>query len=789
MDQHIPMHPLPEEIQKMARDETVCKYCGVSYLILHEYKLMEEKVKAIEKEMQFYRGSVEREKILQAELHSLSLQFEQSKTDNAFQSERIQNLKVQLEKQQNDLRSVYDAQQCLEEQLKEAHSQSQLFRERITQQHVALNKIVPLLCFAKSELIAVRKEVLYIFENWAIMKRKLGVEVEDAAKTALTELGKLRGSLAESQNENVCLRDEVKELQLVSESLVSKAQELQKSLKNENEFQNRCQNLENKTLDFQNQLKTAEFNLQKVTSEMQHYKDMLLMKSKDTDEYQAKLEGLERDAEDAKSRFAADLREKEMFLMDYQKKYKHVLEELSEKKRNEENIIRRASHSDNELAVMKTIARQAEEEVAMLKQERESMMMSHQNRIEQLQEGFRQKMLNDDSWRAKMESELNKQRAAHSSEIAELTSRLKEEAMIELDIEKQKHQELIRMYQKDREEMQKKIPVLISNARHDQQMEIDLLVGKLQEAQSKLMQKEDAKEKEMQSLKNMIIELELRLKHEQNNGYSFSEETKKELDQKSDELKRLIQEHNKLLHNHSLVQEEIPVLISNARHDQQMEIDLLVGKLQEAQSKLMQKEDAKEKEMQSLKNMIIELELRLKHEQNNGYSFSEETKKELDQKSDELKRLIQEHNKLLHNHSLVQEENTFLQETVRRECEERFELTEALTLAREQLLELKKIGEKFPSHHVSTSQTLPSGLVKSNQQKIFTSPTAGKEPKLIGRHGDLGPVSASAPTKHRSIDRIGFSALPSPHPPRERASSVGEARKRITAILRQSSQR
>ena len=38
----------------------------------------------------------------------------------------------------------------------------------------------------------------------------------------------------------------------------------------------------------------------------------------------------------------------------------------------------------------------------------------------------------------------------------------------------------------------------------------------------------------------------------------------------------------------------------------------------------------------------------------------------------------------------------FLQETVRRECEERFELTEALSVAKEELLALKKpIGGLF----------------------------------------------------------------------------------------------
>lgn len=76
----------------MSRDETVCKYCGVSYLILHEFKVMEEKVKAMEKEIKFYEGSIEREKRLQAELQSLYQDLEHYRADGESKTERSEHI-------------------------------------------------------------------------------------------------------------------------------------------------------------------------------------------------------------------------------------------------------------------------------------------------------------------------------------------------------------------------------------------------------------------------------------------------------------------------------------------------------------------------------------------------------------------------------------------------------------------------------------------------------------------------------------------------------------------------
>lgn len=44
-ERHVPKYPLPEEILTMSKDETICQFCGVSYLIHNEIKKLEDRVK------------------------------------------------------------------------------------------------------------------------------------------------------------------------------------------------------------------------------------------------------------------------------------------------------------------------------------------------------------------------------------------------------------------------------------------------------------------------------------------------------------------------------------------------------------------------------------------------------------------------------------------------------------------------------------------------------------------------------------------------------------------------
>lgn len=56
-----------------------------------------------------------------------------------------------------------------------------------------------------------------------------------------------------------------------------------------------------------------------------------------------------------------------------------------------------------------------------------------------------------------IEAEFAKERAQHLVEFQEQALLFKEEAKLELDIEKEKHQEIIQKYKKEQEELQMKV--------------------------------------------------------------------------------------------------------------------------------------------------------------------------------------------------------------------------------------------------------------------------------------------------------------------------------------------
>nr|KAF6477812.1 leucine, glutamate and lysine rich 1 [Molossus molossus] len=561
MDRHIPMHALPEEIQKMSPEEKVCKYCGVSYLILHEFKAMEEKVKAMEKEMKFYQGSVEREKRLQEKLHSLSQEFEQYKIDNDSKTERIQAGSMQLKSQQNEIQRLQKELSNLQHELKIKQRQSQVFSQRLMEYKYFWNKTLSLLTFTKREITSIKNEVYDHFQNWTSLKGELFLQIKSISETALTEIKILNKSLAVSQRNEVCLEEEMKNLKLLSDAARLRSQQIQISKQQEMNLQTRCHDLQKEALDLQCQVEALGLKLQKTMTELDNYKEKLM--------------------------YTRLLKEKEDSLMTCQQTYKTLQEELTAKERQEEDIKRRINLAENELEITKALLSQAKEEVVTLKSERELMLISHQKSIEQLQETLRQKLLDDDNWKEKIEAEIAKERAQHLLEFEEQALLFKEEIKLELDIEKEKHQEIIQKYKKEQEELQMKISDLIAGATRDLRLEVATLEKKLHESHAQYTEEYESKEKEIENLKNVVAEFESRLKKETDNSDFVSEGLREEMKQKSDELEEVLLSQAQLVQQLKQSQEENTFLQETVRRECEERFELTEA-LSQAREQLLE---------------------------------------------------------------------------------------------------------------------------------------------------------------------------------------------------------
>ena len=67
-ERYTPQFPLPVDITTMSRQDTVCQFCGVSYLIHNEIKALELKCEKLEKELARYVNLPSREAALEESL-------------------------------------------------------------------------------------------------------------------------------------------------------------------------------------------------------------------------------------------------------------------------------------------------------------------------------------------------------------------------------------------------------------------------------------------------------------------------------------------------------------------------------------------------------------------------------------------------------------------------------------------------------------------------------------------------------------------------------------------------
>ncbi|XP_060599548.1 myosin-2 heavy chain-like isoform X2 [Ruditapes philippinarum] len=640
-----PQHPLPEAIQKMDRDETVCRYCGVSYLIHSEIKALEKKLKALEKELEHHAGCEDRENKLKKELQVLQDERGEFEMNLTVKDAAISTLTNNLKNSEGTCERLRNEKDDIIEKLQKVENANKSLKERNNHLERTLPNLKSALHSQKMSL----SEIHTFMEKRDVqMKEELSIllsHVKSTCDSEIKEKEEIQSKIRELQSswDTATSETDVMKKQLIRQE--KQILQLDKLFQENKQLQQKCETLETaqageiKTLqsvltklelqkqDLRRELDESVEKYRSLQMENHQFKEQFKSKSSEMEEIAAVQRRKEMAMEMTTQKLKSDLKQKESDLLGAKRDLKELQNKFNQHQQLEADLNRKTSKTLIETKELKESFFKAKEEIEHLKEEREAMITSHQNRIEQLRESFKEKLSEADNWQEKLEEAIQAEKRRHIRELEDLETRLKESFVMELEIEKGKYRELMKKYQTGSQETEEKLRAQLQSIESRYKAEIEDLTQLLAENRRKSKEMEDELRKEIVSLKAIIKDLEARL----------------------------------------------------ARLD--------VGN--------------------------EELVIKLKSQLRETHQELEDTRQILDKQTKAG--------------DVFQEEIKNLQETVQKECEERFELTEALSAAKEELLLLKKPAGGYLSStpRQLTNMSLPSEeSVQSNTsaRRSFSEP-------------------------------------------------------------------
>ncbi|KAA0714842.1 hypothetical protein E1301_Tti016074 [Triplophysa tibetana] len=681
MDIHIPSYPLPQEIQQMDQTEKACRYCGVSYLILHEFQRLQERLQEVERELERARGSVEREKALREELQQAFDHLNEMKRSVLQQEETIRALDLQLCVVRHEMESVRTDKERVCMELENEHARRLHLRWRCEQQQQVLWEALALLKSSRGQMTSIKSRFTHFQENWEDSKALIqqscisaDAECKQKADGMEAELNRLQG---EVPNLMTCL-DAAQEQILQLDSQVR----TQKLLQSENqEAWSLIQGL-------REEMKTLNEDLQNNKHEREIVKKLLETKSAEKEELQELWSKQTRDQKAGMERLSRDLREKEESRLSCQQRCESLQEQLLAWQQKEEEMTCRLEQAEAELKDLRAARSTLQQE--RLSFFRKELRRIHSRELERLQESFRTRLeAAEEEHNSKMEAFLEQKQAEQVKQLKQLEMELRRDAVIELDIQRQKNQELLQKYQTENQQLQKKVPAIIHSATQELHEEIAVL-------RERIKHQGEARESASKREKDVV----------QREGEAQLQSALQDLQQAQKQLQHLKEEKTAL----------------------EEERDGVRAALGLCSFGLTVVECSCDVNSPVLCGFVCQVLLQ-------SVSLVEQA------------RLC---SGLLHlvascsSNILNVAKKYLLEETVRRECEEREELTSALTLAREQLLDLKHISTNprdtqthtrlsrstLANPDTPTSQQNPI-LLHNNPRNHSTPPTQGTRRKSL----------------------------------------------------------
>ncbi|KAK3800364.1 hypothetical protein RRG08_052749 [Elysia crispata] len=692
---YTPQHPLPEEIKKLTRDDTVCKYCGVSYLIHNEIKALEDKVAALEKELTNLRGQEQREALLKKENALLKDQRNDLQTSLETEHNIVASLKTELDNLKETCRTSQETSSSYKEKymrtLQDLSALSQIVRE----QKQTIEQVKKQVKTSQEEVVGhvneMKQNVILLAETASNEKNELLSKVQclDMEKMVLSQsnvslTSNLKASeleLAEKERQLNNEKDAVKKLEKYMQDSEILSKDLKQADKSLQGLQKDLESSQTKCKNFEKELEQCRAQLRSKTSEAKETAD--------------KMNQLEKNHEVATQKLTIELKAKEGEILsglEQQKTLENRLKELEKREAEGQNS---RDITLNEAKVLKESLLRAKVDREALKAERELMIEAHQNRIEELRESFKNKMAEMDNWPQKLQSAVAAEKSRHQTEMKALEENLKHNFVLELQIEKDKYNEVLKKFQTQERD-------------------------KNYVRQTEQAQWEQKFKQEIEELKRHIFENKVRFQ------------------EREGELKAEITSLKKIMND---LQDRLACLNSEGSE-----------------------------EVIQLKAALAELQQELSDTRSSTSSVQAKLKE-------------------------AQEEAKFLQNIVHKECEERFELTEALSEARRELLELKKPPGGYTcnsnkrgsvislgsAHSTSSSQVAERSGINSQAHATVSEALHAPIPPSLSKH--IEPQASSILLSYNNNNNCSGSGKNGSNGSKSSENQLRESRMRIAHMM------
>uniref|UniRef100_UPI0037E9B909 trichohyalin n=1 Tax=Semicossyphus pulcher TaxID=241346 RepID=UPI0037E9B909 len=562
-----PIYPLPEAIKKMAHSETMCSYCGVSYLIFHEFHQLQTQLAQLKIELQELRETAEREKAQREALERGRLEWEKACHLEGQKQAEEKEKSIRREDMERALKEEFE--QMNERKRKEMVEEFQKISEEKERQ------LRRELGDAEAERLRKQREEL---EGRAEEREKVLSDALQKANKNVDELRKNLQQLEERLAAAAATKEELEELlgkekqrgEILRGACVRQQQALASTLSELRDVRGflsqlmgawqmfRSQILQHSKQVFavlREELMHSSVELQKIREEKEHLTQQLKEQKRQREEQLCHERDSEKESRDKLLRLKGELEEKHESWSSCKRRCNNLQEQLTSLHQREEQMNRKCCTAEEEVTRVRGSLEKVEQETRELRREREILIESHRKALNKMDEDCRQQMT------SKLAAALKEEKTQNALHLREQMKVLRREVDIELTIDREKNQLLLLQLQKDSKQLQQKL--------EEREQKLRRLQDELQEERRSRTEERRRKEEIQQELQRSQQQEALQLS-QANAELQLMAERNAELQQEvallQETVRRECEEREELTAALSRAQEELFGLRSLASH-------------------------------------------------------------------------------------------------------------------------------------------------------------------------------------------------------------------------------